>query len=88
LAGIDPRVLFAGALPPSGVLLLAWFSELTFFGDDWDPLRFRRGFSVEILLGPHSEHILLGTTLVYKRIQATLGMTTWRRTRSSPPPRS
>jgi hypothetical protein len=71
---VDPRVLFAGALAASGVLLLAWLSDLTFFGDDWDPLLFRRGFNVEILFRPHSEHILLGTTLIYKGIQATLGM--------------
>ena len=61
---MNPRVLFAGALAASGVLLLAWFSDLTFFGDDWDPLLFRRGFNAEILVRPHSEHILLGTTPV------------------------
>ena len=46
------------------MLLLAWFSDLTFFGDDSGSLLFRRGFNAEILVRPHSEHILLGTTLV------------------------
>ena len=62
------------ALTASGVLLLIWLSHLSFFGDDWDPLLYRRGFSLDVLLRPHAEHILLGPTLIYKAIQATVGM--------------
>jgi hypothetical protein len=71
---LDPRVLLGVAVAASGVLLLVLLSHLTFFGDDWDPLLFRRGFNLDVLLRPHNEHILLGPTLIYKGIQATIGM--------------
>ena len=71
---IDPRVLLAVAVAASGILLLVLLSHLSFFGDDWDPLLFRRGFNLDVLLRPHAEHILLGPTLIYKGIQATIGM--------------
>ena len=74
LERIDPRALLAVAVAASGVLLLVLLSHLTFFGDDWDPLLLRRGFNLEVLLRPHGEHILLGPTLIYKGIQATIGM--------------
>jgi hypothetical protein len=70
----DPRAALAVALGASGILLLVWLSHLTFFGDEWDPLLYRRGFSLDVLLRPHAEHILLGPTLIYKGIQATIGM--------------
>ena len=70
----DPRAALAVALAASGVLLLVWLSNLSFFGDEWDPLLYRRGFSLDVLLRPHAEHILLGPTLIYKGIQATIGM--------------
>jgi hypothetical protein len=66
--------LFAAAAAASGVLLLVWQSHLTFFFDDWDPLLNRRGLSADALLRPHIDHILLATTVVYKAIQATIGM--------------
>jgi hypothetical protein len=71
---LDPRVLLAVAVTGSGALLLILLSHLTFFGDDWDPLLYRRGFNLDVLLRPHAEHILLAPTLIYKGIQATIGM--------------
>jgi hypothetical protein len=71
---IDPRVMLAVAVAASGVLLLVLLSHLTFFGDEWDPLLYRRGFNLDVLLRPHGEHILLGPTVMYKGIQATIGM--------------
>jgi hypothetical protein len=71
---IDPKAPLAVALAASGILLLVWLSHLTFSGDDWDPLLYRRGFSFDVLLRPHVDHILLGPTLIYKGIQATIGM--------------
>ena len=35
---------------------------------------YRRGFNLDVLLRPHAEHILLAPTLIYKGIQATIGM--------------
>ncbi len=66
--------LFGAAAAASGVLLLVWQSHLTFFFDDWDPLLDRRGLSADALLRPHIDHILLATTVIYKTIQATIGM--------------
>ena len=75
LRRISPATaLFAAAAASSGVLLLIWQSHLTFFFDDWDPLLDRRGLSADSLLRPHIDHILLATTVVYKAIQATIGM--------------
>ena len=60
---IDPRAALVVALAASGILLLVWLSHLSFFGDDWDPLLYRRGFSLDVLLRPHAEHILLDAKL-------------------------
>jgi hypothetical protein len=69
-----PTALFVLAAAASGILLIAWQSHLTFFYDDWDPLLHRPGWSAHDLLRPHLDHILLATTLVFKAIQATIGM--------------
>jgi hypothetical protein len=66
--------LLVGATIASGVLLIAMQSHLTFFIDEWDLLLHRRGFSANAFLDPHAEHIVLAATIVYKTIQATLGM--------------
>jgi hypothetical protein len=70
----NARVLLCLALAGSGVLLIAWQSHLTFLADDWDLLLYRRGFNPHALLDPHSRHLIIGPALVYKAIQATLGM--------------
>ena len=62
------------AIAASGALLIAWQSHLTFLIDDWDLLLARRGFNAHALLDPHARHLILGPALVYKAIQATLGM--------------
>ena len=69
-----PTALFILAAATSGVLLVALQSHLTFVYDDWDPLLDRRAWNAHDLLRPHLDHILLATTLVYKAIQATIGM--------------
>ena len=73
----DPRLpaaLLVGALAVSGALLIAMGSNLVFFIDDWDVLLHRRGLSADAFLVPHGEHPAIATTIVYKVIQATLGM--------------
>ena len=69
-----PTALFIVAAAASGVLLIALQSHLTFVFDDWDPLLDRRAWSAHDLLRPHLDHILLGTTVVYKAIQEIIGM--------------
>ena len=69
-----PTALFVLAAATSGILLVAWQSHLSFIYDDWDPLLYRPAWSAHDLLRPHLDHILLATTVVYKAIQATVGM--------------
>lgn len=54
-----PLVLLGAALLTSGVMLLALTRDLTFFQDTWDFLMNRRDLTVENLLHPHNEHIVL-----------------------------
>ena len=70
----NARLLLGVSLAASGVLLLAWHANLTFGIDDWDLLLRRRGFSVDVFLDPHARHLIIGPTIIYKAIQATLGM--------------
>ena len=70
----NARILLGLGLVASGALLLAWQSHLTFLIDDWDLLLSRRGFNAHALFDPHARHLILGPALVYKAIQATIGM--------------
>jgi hypothetical protein len=70
----NARILLGLAVAGSGALLVAWQSHLTFLIDDWDLLLYRRGFDAHVLLDPHARHLILGPTLIYKAIQATIGM--------------
>ena len=70
----NARILLGLAVAASGALLLAWGSHITFLIDDWDLLLYRRGFNADVLLDPHARHLIIGPTLVYKAIQATIGM--------------
>jgi uncharacterized membrane protein len=71
----NARILLGLGMAASGALLLAWQSHLTFLIDDWDLLLSRRGFNAHALFNPHAEHhLIVGPTLVYKAIQATIGM--------------
>jgi hypothetical protein len=75
LQRISPAVLLLiSAALVSAVALVALQSHLTFFLDDWDLLLHRRGFDADVFLRPHNEHIVIGPAIVYKALQATLGM--------------
>jgi hypothetical protein len=54
-----PIVLLGGALVAAGGLLLALTDGLTFFQDTWEFLINRRDFTVDALLEPHNEHIVV-----------------------------
>jgi hypothetical protein len=58
----------------SGCLLLYLGSKLTFLLDDWEFLLYRRGFNAHAILDPHGEHIVALPVLIYKALQATVGM--------------
>jgi hypothetical protein len=70
----NARVLLVLAVVASGALLIAWGSQITFLIDDWNLLLNRRGFDAHVLLDPHARHLILGPVLIYKAIQATIGM--------------
>jgi hypothetical protein len=74
LTRIDPRPWFAIAATASGLLLIALQSKLSFTADEWDYLLNRRGLSLDVLLRPHVDHIVLGPVVAYKAIQSTVGM--------------
>ena len=54
-----PVVLLGAALLACAVLLLVLTHRLTFYQDTWEFLMNRRDFSVDSLLKPHNEHIVL-----------------------------
>lgn len=67
-------LLLVAAAATSAAMLLFLQSHLTFFVDEWDLLLHRRGFSADAILRPHNEHIVVAPALIYKALQATLGM--------------
>jgi hypothetical protein len=54
-----PLALLGVALLAAGAMLLVLTRELTFFQDTWEFLMNRRDLSVDSLLRPHNEHIVL-----------------------------
>jgi hypothetical protein len=62
------------ALAASGLALLIWLSDLTFWRDEWAFLLHRRGFSAGVLLDPHYEHIAIAPIAIYKLLLALFGM--------------
>jgi uncharacterized membrane protein len=74
LTARNARILLGLAMAASGALLLVWQSHLTFLIDDWELLLSRRGFNAHALFDPHANHLIVGQALLYKAIQATIGM--------------
>jgi hypothetical protein len=70
----NARLLLVLAVVAAGALLIAWGSHITFLVDDWNLLLNRRGFDAHVLLDPHARHLIIGPVLIYKAIQATIGM--------------
>jgi hypothetical protein len=62
------------ALVGSLTLLLVLDSHLTFYGDDWWFLLYRRGWSPAVFLDPHLDHIAIAPVLTYKALLAVFGM--------------
>jgi hypothetical protein len=58
----------------SACLLLYLGSKLTFLLDDWEFLLYRHGVNLDSVLDPHGEHISALPVLIYKALQATVGM--------------
>jgi len=76
LRRLSPEVLFGLAAAASAALLVYLVSNLSFLLDEWDMLLLRRGISADVLLEPHGEHLTLAPIVIWKAIQATIGMET------------
>lgn len=72
---IHPATLLAAAaVILSGGLLLHWFSNLTFFRDEWEHLLHRRSWSIGNFLDPFIEHLIAMPILIYRVLVALFGM--------------
>lgn len=69
-----PVVLLGAALLASAALLLALSSGLTFFQDTWEFLINRRDLTVEALLEPHNEHIVVVPVAIELLLLRLFGM--------------
>jgi hypothetical protein len=70
-----PIVLLAGVLVIAGGLLLALTWDLTFYQDTWGVLMARRDPSVDSILMPHNEHIVVFPVLLEQALVRVFGMT-------------
>jgi hypothetical protein len=73
--GLEPATLaLVAALVASGVALLVWLSDLTFWRDEWAFLLHRRGLDADVFLDPHYEHIAIAPVAIYKALLGLFGM--------------
>jgi hypothetical protein len=73
-----PYVLLALALAAGAALILALTWHLTFYQDTFEFLMNRRGFTVDALLKPHNEHIVVIPVAIEQLFLHLFGMTTAR----------
>jgi hypothetical protein len=67
-------LLLAAALLTAAVVTLVFTAKTTFAGDTWDFLINRRHPSVDVLLTPHSEHIVVIPALIEELLLRVFGM--------------
>jgi hypothetical protein len=70
-----PVVLLAGVLVIAGGLLVALTWDMTFYQDTWGVLMTRRDPSVDSILLPHNEHIVVFPVLLEQALVRMFGMT-------------
>lgn len=69
-----PALLLGAALVVSVALLLRLTRDMTFLQDTWDTLINRRDLTVDALLAPHNEHIVLIPVAVEQLLLQVFGM--------------
>jgi hypothetical protein len=69
-----PLVVLGVILPAGFVLLVGIATKLTFFQDTWNFLLYRRSFSLDNLMTPHNEHIVVIPLLLQQLYLAVFGM--------------
>lgn len=79
MLSVDPRrvlpwVLLSLLVAISGAILLSVTSGINFVTDEWNLLFLRPDWSPDSFLEPFHEHIIIVPTLIYKVLQAVLGM--------------
>ncbi len=71
----DPAsLLFAAAMLASGLLLVVWGSNLSFFLDDWTYILYRRDFSADAFFIDANEHLVAGPVAVWKLLLSGFGL--------------
>ncbi len=71
----DPAsLLFAAAMVASGLLLVVWGSNLSFFLDDWTYILYRRDFSADAFFVDANEHLVAGPVAVWKLLLSGFGL--------------
>lgn len=71
-----PAVLMGAALALSAVLTLVLTRDMTFFGDSWEFLMNRREVTLDALLVPHNEHIVVIPVAIEQLSLRLFGMST------------
>lgn len=73
-AKINAKGVLAVAMIAAAIMLIAFMSGLTFFQDTWSFLLHRRGFSADVFLAAHNEHIVVAPVAIEKLLLALFGM--------------
>lgn len=69
-----PVILLGAAMAVSAALIIAFSWHATFFGDTWELLVARRDPSLDTLLKPHNEHLILFPVLISEALVRIFGM--------------
>lgn len=69
-----PALLLGAALAVAAVLILVLTAKTTFYGDTWNFLMARRDLSVDALLKPHNEHLVVVPVLIEQLLLRVFGM--------------
>jgi hypothetical protein len=71
----NPAILCLAVLAAvSGAVLISMGSHLVLYGDEWNMVFERRGFSAGVFLDPHNGHLTAGVIAIYKLLLETFGM--------------
>src|SRR5438128_3666226 len=69
-----PVLLLGAAMALASGLILGFVWHTTFFADTWDFLVARRDPSIDVLLTPHNEHLVMFPILINEVVLRLFGM--------------
>jgi hypothetical protein len=69
-----PVILLGAAMALSAALIIGFSWHATFFGDTWELLLYRRDPTIDTLLKPHNEHLILFPVLISEVLVRIFGM--------------